>query len=78
MSVPLPPSASVVRRGQLPAVLRAGEGGEGGCFGPLRAGAGGHPSALGREAGEPRGPHFAPQLQVWGGAQGLRPPGIVG
>ena len=43
-----------------------------------RAGAGGHPPALGREPGEPRGPHLAPQLPVWAGAQGPGPPGVVG
>ena len=45
-----------------------GGGGEGrGALGgvlPVRAGAGGHPSALGSEAGEPRGPHVAAQLPV--------------
>ena len=29
------------------------------------------------EAGEPRGPHVAPQPQVWGGAQGHGPPAVV-
>ena len=58
-----------------------GSGGGGG--GPAVASApyvreGGHPSALGGEAGEPRGPRNAPQLPVWGGAQGPWPPGIVG
>ena len=52
--------------------------GAGGCVLPVRAGAGGHPSALGWEAGEPRGPHLAPQLPVRGGAQGPGPPGVVG
>ena len=44
---------------------------------PVRPGAGGHPSALGGEAGEPRGPHVAPQPPVWGTAQGPGPPGVV-
>ena len=59
-----------------------GEGGRGwgaGCaVSPARPGAGGHPSALGGKAGEPRGPRVAPQLPVWGGAQGPGPPGVVG
>ena len=58
------------------------EGGRGwgaGCgVSPVRAGAGGHPSALGGEAGEPSGPRVAPQLPVWGGVQGPGPPGVVG
>ena len=79
---PLPPGVSVSCRGQCCAVLRGGEGergwGAGGGVSPVRAGAGGHPSALGGEAGEPRGPRVAPQLPVWGGAQGPGPPGVVG
>ena len=59
-----------------------GGGGRGwgaGCGGsPVRAGARGHPSALGGEAGEPCGPRVAPQLPVWGGAQGPGPLGVVG
>ena len=59
-----------------------GGGGRGwgasGGVSPVRAGAGGHPSALGGEAGEPRGPHVAPQLPVRGGAQGPGPPGVAG
>ena len=78
---PLPPGVLVLCRGQSCAVLRRGEGGRGGGAGggvsPVRAGAGGHPSALGWEADEPRGPHVAPQLPVWGGAQGPGPPGVV-
>ena len=61
--------------------LRGGEGrgwGAGCGVSPVRPGAGGHPSALGGEAGEPRGPRVAPQLPVWGGAQGPGPPGVVG
>ena len=58
-----------------------GGGGTGGGAGsgvdPVRAGAGGHPSALGREVGEQRGPHVASQLPVWGRAQGPGPPGVV-
>ena len=45
---------------------------------PCGRGASGHPSALGRDAGEPRVPHVAPQLPVWGGAQGPGPSGVVG
>ena len=63
-------------------MLRRGEGGggwgAGGGVSPVRAGAGVHPSALGGEEGEHRGPHVAPQLPVWGGAQGPAPPGVVG
>ena len=56
-----------------------GEGPEAGCgVSPVRAGADGHPAALGGEAGEPRGPRVVPQLPVWGGAQGPGPPGAVG
>ena len=57
-----------------------GGGGWGASCGvsPARPGAGGHPSALGGEAGEPRGPRVAPQLPVGGGAQGPGPPGVVG
>ena len=61
--------------------LRGG-GGKGvgsGCgVSPARAGAGGHPSALGGEAGEPRGARVAPQPPVWGGAQGPWPRGSSG
>ena len=57
----------------------AGGGGRGwgaGCgVSPARPGVRGHPPALGGEAGEPRGPRVAPQLPVWGGAQGPGPPG---
>ena len=51
-----------------------GEGGGGGCGGDGsgRSRVGGHPPALGREAGEPLGPLAAPQLPVWGGALGPR------
>ena len=42
----------------------------------VRAGAVGHPWAL-EEVGEPRGPRVVPQLQVWGGAQGPGPLGVV-
>ena len=77
---PLPSGASVPCRGQCRVVLCGGEGGRGwgACCGvsPARPGAGGHPSALRGEAGEPRGPHVAPQLPVWGGAQGPGPPGV--
>ena len=56
--------------------LRGG-GGKGlgaGCgVSPVRAGAGGHPSALGGEAWEPRGPRVAPQLSIWGRAHGPGP-----
>ena len=79
---PSAPGVSVLCRGQCCAVLRSREGGRGGGAGggviPLRVGAGGHPSALGWEAGEPRSPNVAPQLPVWGGAQGPEPPGVVG
>ena len=55
-----------------------GGGGGGGCgVSPARPGVRGHPPALGGEAGEPRGPRVAPQLPVWGGAQGPGPPGVV-
>ena len=56
---------------------RGGEGGGAGSgVGPAWAGAGGHPSALGREVGEPRGPHAtAPSL---GQGSGLWPPGVFG
>ena len=78
---PLPPGASVPCRGQCRAVLCGGEGGRGwgaGCgVSPAQLGAGGHPSALGGEAGEPRGPRVAPQLPVWRGAQVPGPPGVV-
>ena len=78
---PLPPGVSVLCRGQCCAVLRRGKGGRGweagGGVSPVRAGAGGHPSALGGEAGESHSPHVAPQLPVWGGAQGPWPPGVV-
>ena len=71
---------SVVPWAVLCSALRGG-GGRGwgaGCgVSPVRAGAGGHPSALGGEAGEPRGPRVTPQLPVWGGAQGPGPPGVV-
>ena len=50
----------------------AGRGDGSGC-----SGVGGHPPALGLEAGEPLGPLAAPQLPVWGGAQGPGPPGVV-
>ena len=77
---PLPPGASVSCRGQCRAVLCGGEGGRGwgaGCgVSPVGAGAGGHPSALGGAAGEPRGPRIAPPLSVLGGAQGPGPPGV--
>ena len=53
-------------------------GGAGGGIIPVRAGAGGHPSALGWEAGEPHGPHVAPQHPVWGRTQGPWRPGVVG
>ena len=80
--LPVPPGASVSCRRQCRAVLCGGEGRRGwgaGCgVSPVRAGAGGHPSALGGEAGEPRGPRVAPQLPVRGGAQGPWPPGVVG
>ena len=82
--VPLPsaPGVFVLSRGRCFAVLRRGEGGKGGGAGggviPVRAGASVHPSALGLEEGEPRGPHVAPQLPVWGGAQGPGPLGVVG
>ena len=60
----------------------AGGGGRGwraGCgVSPARAAAGGQPSALGGEAGEPRGPRVAPQPPVWGGAQGPGPQRVVG
>ena len=67
-------------RGQCRVVL-CGGGGEG-VGGRLwrqsrTAGVRGHPPALGGGAGEPRGPRVAPQLPVWGGAQGLGPPGVV-
>ena len=79
---PLPPGASVSCRGQCCAVLCGGEGVRGwgaGCgVSPVRAGAGGHASALGGEAGEPRGQRVAPQLLVWAGAHGPGPPGVVG
>ena len=62
-------------------VLCVGEGGRGwgsGCgVSPARPGAGGHPPALGGEAGEPGGPRVVPELPVWGGAQGPGPPGVV-
>ena len=78
----LPPGASVSCCGQWCAVLRGGEGrrqwGAGCGVSPVRAGAAGHPSALGGEAGEPRGPRVAPELPVRGGAQGPGPPGVVG
>ena len=78
---PLLPGASVPCRGQCRVVLCGGEGGRGwgaGCgVSPARPGACGHPPALGGEAGEPRGPRVAPQLPVWGGAQGPGPPGVV-
>ena len=78
---PLPPGASVPCRGQCRVVLCGGEGGRGwgaGCgASPARPGVRGHPPALGGEAGEPRGPRVAPQLPVWGGAQGPGPPGVV-
>ena len=60
--------------------LRGGGGrGWGAGFGvsPAQPGVRGHPPALGGEAGEPRGPRVAPQLPVWGGAQGPGPPGVV-
>ena len=44
----------------------------------MQAGAGGHPSALGREVGVPRAPNVAPQLPVWGRTQGPWPPGVLG
>ena len=79
---PLPPGASVPCRGQCRVVLCGGEGGRGwgaGCgVSPARQGAGSHPSASRGEAGEPRSPRVVPQLPVWGGAQGPRPPGVVG
>ena len=63
-------------------MLPGGEGGRGwgagGGVSPVRAGAVGHPSALGGEVGEPRGPRVAPQLPVLGGAQRPGPPGVVG
>ena len=78
---PLPPGASVPCRGQCRVVLCGGEAGRGwgaGCgVSPARPGARGHPPALGGEAGEPRSPRVAPQLPVWGGAQGPGPPGVV-
>ena len=37
----------------------------------------GHQPALGQEAGEPFDPHAAPQLPIWGGAQGTGPSGVV-
>ena len=78
---PLPPGASVPRRGQCRVVLCGGEGGRGwgaGCgVSPARPGVRGHPPALGGEAGEPRGPRVAPQLPVWGRAQGPGPLGVV-
>ena len=56
-----------------------GEGVGGRLWRQLRtAGAGGHPLALGGEAGEPCGPRVAPQLRVWGRARGPGPPGVVG
>ena len=62
--------------------FREGEGGRGwgasGGISPVRAGAGGHPSAFGGEAGKPRGQRVAPKLPVWGRAQGPGPPGVVG
>ena len=65
---PLPPGASVLCRGQCRAVLCGGEGGRGWGAGcgviPARAGAGGHPSALGGGGGDPRGPRVAPQPPV--------------
>ena len=65
----------------VPCSALRGEGGRGwgaGCgVSPVRAGAGGHPWALGGEAGEPRS-RVAPQLPVWGGAQGPGAPGVVG
>ena len=74
----LPPRASVSCRGQCCAVLCGGEGGwTGGGISPVRAGAGGHQSAFGGEAGEPHGPRVAPQLPVWGGAQGPGSLGVV-
>ena len=58
--------------------LRGGGGWGAGCgVSPARPGACGLPPALGAEAGEPRGPRVAPQLPVWGGAQGPGPPGVV-
>ena len=78
---PPPPGASVSCRGQCGVVLCGGEGGRGwgaGCgVSPARPEAGGHPPALGGEAGEPRGPRVAPELPVRGGAQGPGPPGVV-
>ena len=47
----------------------AGGGEEGRGGGPTWSRAGGHPPALGQEAGEPLGPHAAPQLPVRAGAQ---------
>ena len=50
-----------------------------GCGGGSgRSGAGGHPLALGRQAGEPLGPLAAPEPPVRGGAQGPGPSGVVG
>ena len=78
---PLPPGASVPCRGQCRVLLCGGEGGRGwgaGCgVSPARPGACSHPPALGGEAGEPPGPRVAPQLPVWGGAQGPGLPGVA-
>ena len=52
--------------------------GAGGGDGSGWSGAGGHPPALGQEAGEPRGPLAPPQLPVWVRAHGSGPPGVVG
>ena len=59
--------------------LRGGGGGGGAAVAsaPARLGVRGHPPALGGQAGEPRGPRVAPQLPVWGGAQGPGPPGVI-
>ena len=55
-----------------------GEGVGGRLWRQPRAGGGRRPSiSIRRKAGEPRGRPVAPQLPVWGGAQGPGPPGVV-
>ena len=78
MPVPLYPLASLAWCGQCHVVLREGGGVAGGGVGSGWSGVGGHPPALGREAGVPRGPHVGSKLPIWGGAQGPGPPGSSG